>query len=374
MNEDIADEEMELMSEKPQEKGACGKASWALALLVLVGGAAVAGMAFFSSHSPAPLGKMEPKFIQESRQSSMTTGDLTNSGQVAAGNIHNGDTHNGDIHNGDTYINYGSHAPQGSECHVRSDTNHKVQFRDEGTYIVYSIPGLNEGKFFKNWKPITDVKDLPRCLTELWLVDEDLGGDVSQLPRGLTSLGLSGRAFGLHQVQLTGDLKQLPPSLEVLDLCDTSRNLTGDVKDLPRSLVHVDLKSAKKVTGNLDGLPPTLTFADFASATKISGSIWDLPKSLTFADFHDATQLYGNIKDLPPHMSIVYLSHSKSIRGSLSDAPNLQCERSDPRFGGGGGVRCFRPPNLWERIEEARDKVDHELGSIIHKSLPFLQR
>ena len=73
-------------------------------------------------------------------------------------------------------------APQISECTVVKATHDKITFHgsgDEGTFISYSVPKNFEGKFYIKHKPVTNVKDLPKCLAKLWLRDPGLGGDVS---------------------------------------------------------------------------------------------------------------------------------------------------------------------------------------------------
>ena len=256
-----------------------------------------------------------------------------------------------------------------SDCTVVKATPDKITFggSSSGTFISYSDPEKFKGMFFKNWKRVTDVKDLPRCLTKLWLQDPDLGGDVSQLPRALRNVSLRGHSGLFRQVagaQFKGKLMDLPPLLQYLDLKHTSSQLSGDIKDLPQSLVHLDLWVSEKVTGNLwdlprhlhyvdfhsnkriegplMGLPLSLTHADFAKSTKIVGDVKDLPNGLAYADFASAKSIWGKVKHFPSHLQRAYFWDSKGIKGDFSEVPNnLRCWRIGDD--GGGGVECCDP-------------------------------
>ena len=348
---DMGDEEIGLMTENYEEKRKC-QGSWKLAILALiVGTLAVAGMACFTFHNPTQtLAKMEPGFIQ--RKSSMATGDNTNSGQQAAGNINN------------YYQNGVPLAPQESECQVKSETKARIQFRDPGTFISYTNPDTFEGKFFVNHSPVNDVKDLPRCLTKLWLLDEDLGGKLNDLPKELTNLSLPKQlSLSLHDQpkQLSGDVHDLPPLLQYLDLSLTSKQITGNTGDLPRGLVHLDLGDARKIEGYLTNdplpknlqyvelgyadilgeayeLPKNLTWANLPRA-RISGDVKSLPRGLKYAGFSEAKFLRGKMRDLPQHMTYAHFMKSKHIEGNLSQIPNrkhfYRCYRMPDASGGG---------------------------------------
>ena len=286
---DTGDEEIALMTENYEEKRKC-QGSWKLALALTVGTLAVAGLACFTFHNPTQtLAEKEPAFIEEAPQGFDVSGHNTNSGNQAGRDIHNGDTIcNHCIMKGE------SSAPQESECHVKSETKSKVQFRDDGTFIMYRMDF--EGKFYVNYKPVTNVKDLPRCLTKLWLSDDDLGGRLSDLPRALTNLSLPGGPF--QRSQFTGDLQDLPPMLQYLDLSGTSERITGHLRDLPRGLVHLDLWLATKITGYMFWLPKGLHYVNLDHA-KIQGGTWDLPLNLTHAHFGKNTKMWGDLSSLP---------------------------------------------------------------------------
>ena len=211
----------------------------------------------------------------------MTAGDNTNSGQQAAGNITNGGIHN-------YYYDGGPPAPKESERHVKSETKARIQFRDPGTFISYTVPDSHDelgerfwGKFYRNWEEVTDVKDLPRCLTKLWLFDGGLGGDLAQLPRALKNLSLGASK------KITGNVAALPQTLQHLGLHQIEK-ITGDLYALPKGLVHLNLLAAYKVTGNIWELPRNLQFVNLQNNRKIHGKIQHLPKGLTKAFFYFA--------------------------------------------------------------------------------------
>ena len=247
-------------------------------------------------------------------------------------------------------------------CDIVKETDDKVVFGD-GHFISYTDPKKFEGGFFdKDYNAITDVKDLPRCLEKLWLVDDQLGGELKDLPRALKNLSLPGR---LHQDnEFRGDVQDLPPFLRYLDLRRTSKHITGRVYHLPRGLVHLDLTEASGITGDLISLPDSLRFvaigsrhvhgriwlipngltsASFPQATDIDGDVKDLPRGLTYADFREA-KLTGQIKDLPPKLTRAYFWHSKKIEGHLSEVPNpkhFKCVREPHGYGGGFHCYCY---------------------------------
>ena len=295
--------------------------------------------------------------------------------------------------------------PMSPSCQVVSETKDRIQFLDGG-YITYTEPDIFLGKFYKNLLPVKDVKDLPRCLTKLWLRDPDLGGDVSDLPKALTNLSLPGAhslpGHFVDNAQITGNLKDLPPHLEYLDLKYTShyvtgdlknlpsklvhlslgsaQNVTGQIEDLPKQLLHVDLFSAVKVTGSLEDLPKKLRFVNFAMTPTIQGDIQTLPKTLTGASFHKGVQLHGDIKDLPrglthadfhdaklhgninqlpPHLGWADFSEAKGIQGQLSEAPNhLWCTRTDDQSR--RGFWCHPHQHMTETVRFA--KWQHHRG------------
>ena len=255
-------------------------------------------------------------------------------------------------------------APQVSECTVVKATDDKITFHgsgDGGTYIIYTYPKYFVGKFYINHKPVTNVKDLPQCLTTLWLKDGDVGGRLSDLPKALTNLSLPG-IFGQQFKHFTGDVRDLPPMLKYLDLQWTSEGITGNLRDLPPGLVHLNLDLASKITGGLSHLPRNLRFVNLRRAN-VHGSTWQLPRSLTWADFEAATNIHGDVKglprdltdayfysanltgqmqDLPQHLTHAAFWYSKGIEGHLSQIPNpnhLLCQRKSEADG--GGLSCL---------------------------------
>ena len=75
--------------------------------------------------------------------------------------------------------------------------------------------------------------------------------NLAQLPRQLKRL----EVFDDH---MAGDIKDLPPSLEVLKM-PKSTKLTGDLKDLNfPNLIYINLRRNKQITGDLGDLHPGL--------------------------------------------------------------------------------------------------------------------
>ena len=321
----------------------------------LIAAAGACGLGFVVSSSAAPSHLRATKPWQgagsEIIQESFTTGSNVNSGNQAGDDI---------IYNIQKIYPPPKEEKHPEPCEVVEETDDKVVFGN-GYFISYTNPKKFEGSFFdKDYNQIKDVKDLPRCLEKLWLVDDELGGELKDLPRPLKNLSLPAG----HK-QFSGEVHDLPRLLKHLNLETASKQVTGDVRDLPRHLVHLNLHDAPKIRGDVKhlpehlrvvqlalaplqgatwNLPSSLTFADFSSSD-IEGDVRWLPRGLTWAAFQHDKELTGHIKDLPQHLTYAGFLSGKKIEGRLSEAPNhLKCKRRPytEMFGGfGGGFRCF---------------------------------
>eukprot|EP00438_Fugacium_kawagutii_P008611 Skav234207 [mRNA] locus=scaffold2795:96819:101628:- [translate_table: standard] len=378
MMAEMEDEEMALIEESKQMT-AGRKTSWALALILST--FAVAGLWVAPAASQA-LGKKQSEFIQESPQGKVTIElnnkvrgqgaqarrDL-NDGFTTGSNTNKGNQAGRDINN--NY--YGNISPDMAAsdpmapCKVKTATKAKVTYEDGG-FILYSDPEHFRGSFFdKESNPITDVKDLPRCLEKLWLLDPQLGGNVNDLPKTLTNLSLPGSLTAFKTgtgAQLTGDAKNLPRLLKYLDLHWTSRNITGFTSDLPRDLDYLDVYQNNKITGELLDLPRNLTYMNFFYNENITGYLSDLPKSLRIVKFFFNKKITGALVDLPRGLTHVEFDHTEKIFGSLADLPKgltfVDFDRSEKIF----GTLADLPKGVTEVNLDANNKITGNLADL----------
>jgi len=132
------------------------------------------------------------------------------------------------------------------------------------------------------------VATLNRGATVLNLRRSGLGGSTADIPRTAESIYLS----GLH-----GSVKDLPRDAKEVNLWDD--DLTGELKDIPRSAIKMRFES--DLSGHLCDLPREATSVKLLGlgANSVIGAFQDLPRKLTVLNASRAS-VHGAAADAPP--------------------------------------------------------------------------
>lgn len=123
------------------------------------------------------------------------------------------------------------------------------------------------------------LSNLPPTVTKLTIKGEVVGSFMD-LPRSLTELDITVKA---PHGSLTGSFAELPPHLSLLRIEASGLGLTGRIVDLPRNLTALRLYLLHGITGDLKDLPPQLEELDLHPGEEwtVSGNMEDLPLNLS---------------------------------------------------------------------------------------------
>lgn len=183
------------------------------------------------------------------------------------------------------------------------------------------------------------VRDLPQGLAHFTLngPGADFSGDIMNLPPGIESFSVPGantlrgdlrylpRDLKVFECRggntIEGNVADLPEGLERFDLIG-SNTVTGDLADLPRGLVFLLAHGQNTLGGNLDGLPPEIAFIDILGANTVSGEITGLPPTLARLRLYGRNTISGNLEDLPENMTEFRVSSPfNTVTGNIARAP-----------------------------------------------------
>lgn len=125
---------------------------------------------------------------------------------------------------------------------------------------------------------------------------------------------------------MSGDVADLPRSLEQILLYGLTDKFIGDVADFPRAITYIMLVGSNYIiSGNVSDLPPNLDSIQISGTSTMSGSISDLPRNLTNMYLVGNCNLKGSLADLPTNVTYLGLQSTdpaNPIIGDINDIPN----------------------------------------------------
>ena len=204
---------------------------------------------------------------------------------------------------------------------LASDNNVTGEIKDFNRKMTYIL--INSGTF-SNPKLSGKLEDLPRLLTDLRLTSAGISitGNVSDLPRKLTYMYLNTGS----PIDMSGDVSDLPLSLEQIMLYGLTDIFTGDVADLPRGLVSIIFSGTNyNISGNIADLPPNVQNLQISGLSTVHGDISEFPRELKSITLFGNCNLKGSLSDLPTNTNVFNLQSIDSanpITGDISEIPN----------------------------------------------------
>ena len=204
---------------------------------------------------------------------------------------------------------------------LASDNNVTGEIKDFNRKMTYIL--INSGTF-SNPKLSGKLEDLPRLLTYLRLTSAGISstGNVSDLPRKLTYMYLNTGS----PIDMSGDVSDLPLSLEQIMLYGLTDIFTGDVADLPRGLVSIIFSGTNyNISGNIADLPPNVQNLQISGLSTVHGDISEFPRELKSITLFGNCNLKGSLSDLPTNTNVFNLQSIDSanpITGDISEIPN----------------------------------------------------
>ena len=204
---------------------------------------------------------------------------------------------------------------------LASDNNVTGEIKDFNRKMTYIL--INSGTF-SNPKLSGKLEDLPRLLTYLRLTSAGISitGNVSDLPRKLTYMYLNTGS----PIDMSGDVSDLPFSLEQIMLYGLTDIFTGDVADLPRGLVSIIFSGTNyNISGNIADLPPNVQNLQISGLSTVHGDISEFPRELKSITLFGNCNLKGSLSDLPTNTNVFNLQSIDSanpITGDISEIPN----------------------------------------------------
>ena len=204
---------------------------------------------------------------------------------------------------------------------LASDNNVTGEIKDFNRKMTYIL--INSGTF-SNPKLSGKLEDLPRLLTYLRLTSAgiSIAGNVADLPRKLTYMYLNTGS----PIDMSGDVSDLPLSLEQIMLYGLTDIFTGDVADLPRGLVSIIFSGTNyNISGNIADLPPNVQNLQISGLSTVHGDISEFPRELKSITLFGNCNLKGSLSDLPTNTNVFNLQSIDSanpITGDISEIPN----------------------------------------------------
>ena len=204
---------------------------------------------------------------------------------------------------------------------LSSNNNITGEIKDFNRRMTYIL--VNSG-VFSNPKLSGKIEDLPRLLTYLRLTSAgiSIAGNVADLPRKLTYMYLNTGS----PIDMSGDVSDLPLSLEQIMLYGLTDIFTGDVADLPRGLVSIIFSGTNyNISGNIADLPPNVQNLQISGLSTVHGDISEFPRELKSITLFGNCNLKGSLSDLPTNTNVFNLQSIDSanpITGDISEIPN----------------------------------------------------
>ena len=135
--------------------------------------------------------------------------------------------------------------------------------------------------------------------------DTFYGGDVANLPRGITYL----EVWGYNT--LSGAVSGLPTGLTYLYVIG-SNTLSGDVSGLPTGLTVLVVYGTNTLSGAVSGLPAGLTYLLVIGSNTVSGDVSGLPTGITYLVVWGSNTLSGELSGIPSVANYVSLGSASS--------------------------------------------------------------
>ena len=121
--------------------------------------------------------------------------------------------------------------------------------------------------------------------------------------------------------KFTGDIADLPRTLEKIYLAKASNSIKGSINDFGDNLQSLYILTKGIITGNFD-LPntlPNLTYFALKSYTEVTGDVANLPSNLWYFLISTGNTMYGNLVDLPFGIQHLTISGNTTIHGDVAD-------------------------------------------------------
>lgn len=164
------------------------------------------------------------------------------------------------------------------------------------------------------------TSQLPKTLTRLQTNKNNLSGDVSDLPTGLTFTFIWG------DTTIGGDSTGLPRPTGITYIAILGNNtISGNVSGLPQNSTFrtLSITGDNTLSGDTSGIPTGLTYCIIWGNNTISGDISGTPRNInTTLSIEGNNTITGNTSGIPGSAAGVSLRGNGSIRGLVSDIPN----------------------------------------------------
>ena len=161
-----------------------------------------------------------------------------------------------------------------------------------------------------------NCSNLPSSLREINTVQNDLFGNVNQLPSSLDIAVIQGSNT------LSGLTSGIPRTTTFFDLWGTNR-VSGDISLIPTGLTYFRLQGSNTVNGNINGLSGITKITTFiiAGNNTISGNTSLLPVSLQSIGLGGSNTVRTNTSQLPVDLKSVAFSSGVITSGNTSNLP-----------------------------------------------------
>ena len=164
------------------------------------------------------------------------------------------------------------------------------------------------------------TSQLPRTLTIFRTNKNNLSGNISELPTGLTN------TYILGTNTLSGDSTGFPkPANASLIAIGGNNTISGDVAALPQNSLFKTLSIAgfNTLSGNTRDIPTGLTFCIIWGYNTITGNIADTPRTITSTlSIEGNNTITGDTTGLPSGATGVSIRGNGSIRGLVNNISN----------------------------------------------------
>lgn len=98
----------------------------------------------------------------------------------------------------------------------------------------------------------------------------------------------------------------------------------GNVSNLPSGLTLLSMLGANTITGDVADLPAGLSSITFAGSSALTGNVADLPSGLTYIFLYGSNTITGDVADLPTGMQYINIGGLNTLT-SASTLPTPIC-------------------------------------------------
>lgn len=173
------------------------------------------------------------------------------------------------------------------------------------------------------------TQELPRTLTSISTAYNNLSGDTSSLPTGLTFTQIIGNNV------ISGNTSGLPRPSGLSYIAITGDNIiSGNTSGLPQSNIcpsfrTLSIAGNNTITGFVSDIPSGLTYVLFTGYNTISGNTLDFPRNIGVGRPEGSIimggncYIYGTLSDLPLQTDRLSIEGFSSVTGDTADLPRL---------------------------------------------------